>query len=116
MSNLLNKGWLLALSLFPLLLWVLPASFFDKTGFELCPSKFFFDIECFGCGITRAVMHLHHFDWREALYYNGLVVVVYPALVVTWIIWWRAAWRKVKKTGQTGEGNSPQMKNVFSAD
>lgn len=91
----IHKGWLVALTIFPVLLWLLPATFFDRTGLELCPSKYFFDIECFGCGITRAVMHLHHFDWREAVYYNNLVVVVYPALVVTWFIWWRAARRKV---------------------
>ena len=91
----IHKGWLAALTIFPVLLWLLPATFFDRTGLELCPSKYFFDIECFGCGITRAVMHLHHFDWREAVYYNNLVVVVYPALVVTWFIWWRAARRKV---------------------
>ena len=95
MKEWMHKGWLAALSVFPILLWLLPAGFFDRTGLELCPSKYFFDIECFGCGITRAVMHLHHFDWREAVYYNNLVVVVYPALVATWFIWWRAAWRKV---------------------
>ena len=91
----MDKGWLAALTLFPFILWLLPATFFDRTGFELCPSKSVFDIECFGCGITRAVMHLHHFDWREAIYYNNLVVIVYPALAVTWFIWWRAARRKV---------------------
>lgn len=91
----MRKGWFAALSLFPFVLWLLPAGFFDRTGLELCPSKFFFDIECFGCGITRAVMHLHHLDWREAVYYNNLVVIVYPALVATWFIWWRAARRNL---------------------
>jgi hypothetical protein len=100
MKAWMHKSWLAALTLFPFVLWVLPAGFFDSTGMELCPSRYFFDIECFGCGITRAVMHLHHLDWREAVYYNNLVVVVYPALVVTWFIWWRSAWKKVSNQRQ----------------
>ncbi|NDC78287.1 MAG: DUF2752 domain-containing protein [Chitinophagia bacterium] len=102
MKKSLNQAWLFALMAFPVLLWILPATFFDFTGIELCPSMFFFDIECLGCGITRAVMHMHHFDWREAVYYNYAVVLVYPALVYVWFLWLRDAWRKTKpEVGKT---------------
>ena len=102
MKKSLNQAWIFALLAFPVLLWILPATFFDYTGIELCPSKLFFDIECLGCGITRAVMHMHHFDWREAVYYNYAVVLVYPALVYVWFLWLRDAWRKTRtETGKT---------------
>ena len=60
---------------------------FDNTGYEICPSKLFFNVECFGCGMTRAVMHFHHWELNEAFYYNYGVMVVYPALVVIWFLW-----------------------------
>jgi hypothetical protein len=84
MYMLLKKIWIAALIAVPVVLWILPAGSFDHTGVELCPSKFLFKVECFGCGMTRAVMHLHHFDWQEAVYYNYLVLVVYPILVFFW--------------------------------
>ena len=90
-----NRLWLIALIIFPFVLWIMPATLFDNTGFELCPSKLIFNLECFGCGMTRAVMHLHHFDWNEAIYYNYAVLIVYPVLVIVWAVWTRLAWKKI---------------------
>jgi Protein of unknown function (DUF2752) len=67
----------------PLLLLHLPATFFDK-GQTLCPSKLFFNVECLGCGITRATMHLLHGDWQTAIYYNMLSIPLLPILVYAW--------------------------------
>lgn len=94
--KLVNEIWLVALLVFPVVLWMLPADFFDHTGIEICPSKLFFNIECFGCGMTRAVMHMHHFQLSDAMYFNFGVVVAYPALVVIWILWVRKAWYRQK--------------------
>lgn len=77
----------MALLLVPVVLWVLPGDFFDETGVEVCPSKLIFDIECLGCGMTRAVMHMHHLQFADAIYYNQGVVLVFPALVVIWCMW-----------------------------
>jgi hypothetical protein len=79
-----NRLWLLSLFMFPVILWKLPSTYFDKTGFDLCPSKAFFNIECYGCGLTRAVLHMHHFDYLEAIYYNYSVVLIYPLLIFFW--------------------------------
>ena len=87
--------WLGMLLLFPIVLWVLPATFFDD-GQALCPSRVFLGIECFGCGMTRAVMHLHHLDIDEAVYYNTGVLVAYPALVIIWAYWVRNTWKRIK--------------------
>lgn len=44
--------------------------------------------------MTRAVMHFHHLEIEEAIYYNMGVVVIFPALVFVWFVWIRAAARK----------------------
>ncbi len=91
MKNNLDKIWLGLLLIQPIALWLLPGDFFDNTGFEICPSKFLFNIECLGCGMTRAVMHMHHFEFSDAIFYNYGVVAIYPALVVVWFIWVKRA-------------------------
>lgn len=72
---------------FPIFLWLVPAGQFDDTGVVLCPSRFLFDVECFGCGITRAVLHFHHFNFDEAFYHNAFIAIVYPGLVFIWFLW-----------------------------
>jgi uncharacterized membrane protein len=69
----------------PIVLWLLPASFFDDTGVVTCPSVAFFNVECIGCGMTRAVLHFHHFEYTEAMFYNYGIVVVYPLLALVWL-------------------------------
>lgn len=85
-KNWLQWVWFLALLATPILLWALPSNSFDNTGITLCPSKLLLNLECLGCGLTRAVMHLHHLDFYQALAFNRGVVVVYPALILLWVI------------------------------
>ncbi len=92
----LNKIWLAALVLLPVVLLSLPANFFDD-GEVLCPSKRFFDVECFGCGMTRAVMHLMHLDFEMALYYNPGSFLVTPVLGIIWLRWLRQAIRAARR-------------------
>ncbi len=82
-----QKVWIALLILTPIILWILPGDFFDGDGMPLCPSRLFFGIECFGCGITRSVMHMHHFQFDDALFYNTLGFIVYPVMIITWFIW-----------------------------
>lgn len=105
MKKKLDWIWLILLLIQPIVLWLMPGDFFDNTGIEVCPSKILFDYECLGCGMTRAVMHMHHFQFADAIYYNIGVVAIYPALVVVWLIWVKAAAKKLGLWKQA-EGNS----------
>lgn len=80
----------------PIVLWLLPASFFDQ-GQSLCLSVLLFDKQCYGCGITRAIQHAIHFDFQTAWNYNKLVVIVAPILFFVWLKWVRDAWGKMIK-------------------
>ncbi len=67
----------------PFLFLFLPADYFDM-GESFCPSKRFLDIECLGCGITRAIQHAIHFDFKTAWSYNPLFVIVIPVAIYYW--------------------------------
>ena len=88
--------WLISLVVFPLVLWILPPTAFDGDGMILCPSRLFFGIECFGCGITRSVMHMHHLQFDDAVYFNVLGLIVYPALIILWFRWVYKAAKRLK--------------------
>lgn len=85
-SPVFNRILAVLLLILPVGLWLLPSDFFDDEGGPaLCPSRLILDMECQGCGLTRAVMHMHHFDPAGALYYNAGIVVVYPLLLGLWV-------------------------------
>jgi hypothetical protein len=67
----------------PIVLMLLSADFFDK-GPSLCLSVVLLNKTCYGCGITRAIQHLLHFELSKALAYNKLCVIVLPFLIFIW--------------------------------
>jgi hypothetical protein len=69
--------------IFPLLLYLIPLEWFCKQH-SVCIIKNIFDIECYGCGITRAVLYGLHFDIQKAINYNKMVVIVFPILIYIW--------------------------------
>ncbi len=81
---ILSGQFLLAIGLL-----ILPADFFNN-GPALCLSVLLFDIECYACGLTRACMHLIHFQFEEALAFNRLVVVVFPLVAFAYA---REGWK-----------------------
>ena len=68
----------------PILLYSYPKSLFDN-GIELCLSKNLFGKECIGCGMTRAIIEVLHFDFKDAYALNRLVVIVFPILAYIWL-------------------------------
>ena len=71
------------LILIPLILIFLPANFFDS-GDSVCLSILFFDKECYACGMTRAIQHLIHLDFAEAISFNKLSILVFPLLIISY--------------------------------
>ncbi len=69
----------IVLALFPITLLLLPATFFDK-GRDICLFTILSGYKCWGCGITRACMHMIHLDFKTAEQYNKLVFIVLPIL------------------------------------
>lgn len=76
--------FLIALLLVPLVLFNLPSNFFDE-GESVCLSVMLFNKECYGCGMTKAVMHFIHFNFIKAIAYNKLVILVFPLLFLGWL-------------------------------
>jgi hypothetical protein len=68
----------------PLVLLLLPATFFDK-GDSICLSKLLLGLECYACGLTRATMHFIHFDFQKAWEFNKLSFIVVPMLFPLWL-------------------------------
>jgi hypothetical protein len=68
----------------PFVLLLLPADFFDS-GESVCLSVQMFDMQCYGCGMTRAIQHLIHFDFNIAYHHNKLSFIVLFVLLIVWI-------------------------------
>lgn len=77
-------------------LLVLPADFFDE-GPSLCLSQLLADQECPGCGMTRGIQHLIHFDFQAAWSYNKLSFIIFPVLA---FIYARSIYRFYKRANQ----------------
>jgi hypothetical protein len=85
--------------LLPLVLLLLPADFFDQ-GPSLCLSKLLAGIECYGCGMTRAIMHLIHLDVRGAAGFNKLCFIVFPVLGFLWVQWFLKDYKRLQQQRQ----------------
>lgn len=77
---MLKSAGLLLFSIASIVLLFLPADYFDS-GHSICVSVLLFDLQCYACGLTRAIQHLIHFEFKEAYALNRLVVIVFPLIV-----------------------------------
>ena len=70
-------------ALIPLILWLLP---FDKISamHSICLYKSITGHECYGCGMTRAILSALHFRLTDAFHYNKLIIIVLPLLLWIW--------------------------------
>jgi hypothetical protein len=100
-GKFLDYSFLVFLILAPVVILILPVDYFDY-GSTICPSKRFFNVECFGCGMTRAVMHLVHLDFDSAIYYNKASLILAPVLGAFWVFWIKNALLKVLEKPASG--------------
>ena len=61
---------------------------------DLCLFKKIFGINCWNCGMTRALVSVAYLDFYGAWHYNRAVIVVAPLLVWLWGKW---VWQLAKK-------------------
>ncbi len=76
--------WLLFLLALPVYFWLIPINYFDGGAIGLCPSKWIFGTECYGCGTTRAMLHIHHGDWGRAWSLNRASFLTYSFFLFVW--------------------------------
>jgi hypothetical protein len=50
---------------------------------SICPAQILFSFPCPGCGLTRAVTHISHGMWAEAIALHPLAPLVYLGIVFT---------------------------------
>lgn len=87
MKNVLKYWRAVAVVLLPLALYFIPReSFFEHTH-TLCLVHWFTGEECWGCGMTRALVSLLYLDFDAAWAYHRGVVVVAPVLAWLWVKW-----------------------------
>jgi len=91
----IRELYCLLVIILPIILLLLPADFFDGSK-SICLSALLLKKQCIGCGITKAVQHFLHFDFKTAWDYNHLVVLVFPLLVYLWIKELVTNYKKIK--------------------
>lgn len=68
---------------------MLGAGFYFHTShlptFKICWFKRAFDLDCAGCGLSRAFLLIPKGDWVQALKLNGASVLVYGFFFIFWI-------------------------------
>lgn len=73
-------------ALLPFAVYLLPERWIMQ-GHTLCLAQNLFGVECWGCGMTRALYSVAHLDFAAAWEFNHLVVVVAPLMVYIWVKW-----------------------------
>lgn len=69
--------------LLPSVLYLIPIDWLNKQH-TICLIKNVFGFECFGCGITRAIVSGVQLDFIKAIEYNKLVIIVLPLFIYEW--------------------------------
>ena len=68
----------------PAMLYFIPVEWLNQQH-SICLFKNLFDIECYGCGITKAVIASIQLDFVRAFNYNKLIIIVMPLMIYLWV-------------------------------
>ena len=68
----------------PVVLFLIPFDWLVKQH-SICLFKCITGKECYGCGMTRALLSAMHFRVSDAYHYNKLFIVVLPLLALVWV-------------------------------
>lgn len=78
-ASVITLGRLGFYILAPFIFILVPSSFFES-GHSICLVKNVLGVECFGCGMTRAISYFFHGDLFRAFQCNKAVMLVFPLL------------------------------------
>jgi hypothetical protein len=82
-NNSKNITLLFAYIILPIVLFFIPLEWLNKQH-SICLIKNIFGVECYGCGITRAIISGVQLDFTKAIDYNKMVIIVLPLLIYEW--------------------------------
>jgi hypothetical protein len=74
---------LYGLIILPAVLYVIPLEWLKNQN-SICLFKNITGHECFGCGMTRAVLSAIHLHFADAFQFNNLYLIVLPILIYVW--------------------------------
>lgn len=85
-SKLLKAGFFLLLLIFPLIVGITSPNVDNEE--TICPFLRFFNIPCFGCGITKSIIHLYNGEFAEsfAYHYWTIPIVLFSFTMVCLLI------------------------------
>ena len=66
----------------------IPKEYLGET-YPICLYRIVLGTACIGCGTTRAVWSLLHFDFKAAYEYNKLIIIIFPVMagcIISWIL------------------------------
>ena len=69
--------------LIPVALYFVPVEWLNSQH-SVCLFRNLTGKECYGCGMTRAIVSAIHFQFENAYSYNKLFLIVLPLLVYIW--------------------------------
>lgn len=106
------KYWrAVAVALLPFALYFIPRdTIFDHTH-TLCLVHCLTGEECWGCGMTRALVSLIYFDFDAAWAFHRGVVVVAPLLAWIWVRWIISEVRRVAVSCTNENDNNESSKS-----
>ena len=67
----------------PVVFYFVPLDWLNKQH-SICLYKNITGHECYGCGMTRAILSAIHLQFRTAYEFNKLFIIVLPLLVYLW--------------------------------
>ena len=82
-NNYKNIILLFAYIILPIILFFIPLEWLNKKH-SICLIKNIFGVECYGCGITRAIISGVQLDFIKAIEYNKMVIIVLPLFIYEW--------------------------------
>jgi hypothetical protein len=67
----------------PIALFLIPINYLDNAP-TICLIKNISGYECFGCGMTHAIISTFNGHFEKAFLYNWKIIIILPLLAIIW--------------------------------